>query len=212
MKITKLGHCCLVLEESGIKLMTDPGTFTIEAQEKITGLDAIVITHEHQDHFHADSVKALLAKNPGAVVITNAAVGKLLKDLGVEHVQVGDGQSTVVKGITIEGSGKDHAPIYETMGLVENTGYLIAGKFYFPGDNFHVPGKAIDILALPVAGPWLKISEAIDFAKAIKARVAFGVHDAMIVPPFRGFVGTMLKMFIPNTEYVALQDGESKDF
>jgi L-ascorbate metabolism protein UlaG (beta-lactamase superfamily) len=212
MKITKLGHCCLVLEDAGMKLMTDPGNFTIEAQEQVTGLDAILVTHEHQDHFHADSVKALIVKNPNAVVVTNVAVGKLLKELGIEHVQVGDGESTEVKGITIEGFGKEHAPIYQSMGLVENTGYLVAGKFYFPGDNFHVPGRAVDVLALPVAGPWMKMSEAIDFAKAIKARIAFGVHDAMIIPPFRGFVGMAMKMFLPETEYVSLQDGESRDF
>jgi L-ascorbate metabolism protein UlaG (beta-lactamase superfamily) len=212
MKITKIGHCCLVLEAEGVKLMTDPGNFTVEAQEKITGLDAIVITHEHQDHFHSDSVKKLLANNSGAVVVTNAAVGKLLKALDIEHVQVGDGESAEVKGITIEGFGKDHAPIYQTMGLVENTAYLVAGRFYFPGDNFHAPGTAVDVLALPVAGPWMKMADAIDFAKTVKARAAFGVHDAMIVPGFRGFVGMALKMFVPETEYVALKDGESRDF
>jgi len=212
MKITKIGHCCLVLEEGGVKLMTDPGSFTAEAQEKITGLDAIVITHEHQDHFHSDSVKKLLASNPGAVAVTNTAVGKLLKELGVEHVQVGDGESTDIKGIKIEGFGKDHAIVYGDMGPCENTGYFIADRFYFPGDNFHVPGKKADILALPVAGPWMKTSESIDFAKKIQARVAFGVHDGMIQPFFRGFVSVVMKKYVPGTEYVALADGESREF
>jgi L-ascorbate metabolism protein UlaG (beta-lactamase superfamily) len=212
MKITKIGHCCLVLENAGVKLMTDPGTFTIEAQQKIAGLDAIVITHEHQDHFHSESVKKLLTNNPNAVVVTNAAVGKLLEAIGVAHIQVGDGGSAEIKGIKIEGFGKDHATIYQTMGLVENTGYMIAEKFYFPGDNFHAPGKAVDVLALPVAGPWMKMSEAIDFAKKIKARTAFGVHDGMIQPFFRGFIGNALKMFVSETEFVSLADGESREF
>ena len=212
MKITKLGHCCLLLEENGVKIMTDPGSFTIEVQEQVTELDAILITHEHQDHFHADSVKVLHAKNPNATVITNAAVGKLLKELNIPHTQVGDGESTEVKGTIIEGYGKDHAPIYSAMGLVENTGYMIGNTFYFPGDNFHAPGKPVDVLALPVAGPWMKMSEAIDFAKIVKPRIAFGVHDAMIQPFFRGFVGSALKMFVPEAEYVSLQDGESKEF
>ena len=50
MKITKIGHCCLVLEEESIKILTDPGSFTIEGQEQITDLDVVLITHEHQDH------------------------------------------------------------------------------------------------------------------------------------------------------------------
>lgn len=192
--------------------MTDPGSFTIEAQEAVVGLDAILITHEHQDHYHADSVKVLHEKNPDAVIVTNTAVGKLLADIGITHTQVGDGESAEVKGITIEGFGKDHAPIYGAMGKVENTGYLVAGKFYFPGDNFHSPGTPVDVLALPVAGPWMKMSEAIDFAKLVKPRIAFGVHDAMIQPFFRGFIGSTLKMFAPETEYVSLADGEAREF
>ncbi len=212
MKITKIGHCCLILEDNGVKFMTDPGNFTIEEQEKITGLDAIIITHEHQDHFHSDSVKKLLAKNPNAVVVTNTAVGKLLADMGITHTRVGDKESAEVKGVKIEGFGKEHAPIYQTMGACENTGYFIFDKFYFPGDNFYAPEKPVDVLALPVAAPWMKMSEAIDFAKKVKAKKAFGVHDGMIQPMFRGFVGMALKMFVPETEYTTLQDGGSKEF
>jgi L-ascorbate metabolism protein UlaG (beta-lactamase superfamily) len=211
MKITKIGHCALVLEHDGVKLLTDPGSFTIEGQEKITGLDAIVITHEHQDHFHIDSVKVLLKTNPNVTVVSNSAVAKLLTEQGIKCTVAGDGQSTDIKGIKIEGFGKDHAPIYGTMGLVENTGYMIAEKFYFPGDNFHVPGRPVDVLALPVGGPWMKMSEAIDFAKAIKARTAFGVHDGMVLPSFRGFIGRALEMFVSDTTYVAFQDGETKE-
>jgi hypothetical protein len=100
------------------------------------------------------------------------------------------------------------------MGLVENTGYMVANKFYFPGDNFHNPNKPVDVLALPVAGPWMKISEAIDFAKAVKPRMAFGVHDGMIIPSFAGFVAQMMQNFLKpgGTEFVALGTGENKDF
>ena len=144
--------------------------------------------------------------------MTNATVGKLLEALGVAHVQIGDGESTTIKGIAIEGFGKTHAPIYGTIGNVENTGYFVAGKFYFPGDNFYVPGKPVDVLALPVAGPWMRIADAVDFAKKIRARTAFGVHDGMIQPFFRGFAGNLLKKFVPETAYIALQDGESRVF
>jgi len=213
MKITKLGHCALVLDVGGVRILTDPGNFSIEAQESQKDIDIILITHEHQDHFHVDSVKKILANNPQAVVVTNTAVGKLLADIGVSHTQVGDGESAEVKGVKIEGFGKDHALVYPpNAGLVENTGYFVADTFYFPGDNFHNPGKKVDILALPVAGPWMKLADAVDFAKAIKARVAFGVHDGMIVPSFRGFVGMLLKANVPETEYVSVADGETREF
>ena len=40
----------------------------------------------------------------------------------------------------------------------------------------------MDVLALPVAGPWMKISEAVDYALAVKPRLAFPVHDGVRIP------------------------------
>ncbi len=204
----------MVLEIDGLTILTDPGSFTIEAQTQVTGITVVLITHEHGDHFHVESIRSVFKNNPEAIIVTNSAVAALIAKEGITApvTIVGDGQSTVVKGVAIEGFGKDHAPIYETMGRVENTAYMVAGTFYFPGDNFHVPERVVDVLALPVAGPWMKISEAVHFAQTISARVAFGVHDGMLVPGFRGFPSMVMKMFVPKTEYITLADGETREF
>jgi L-ascorbate metabolism protein UlaG (beta-lactamase superfamily) len=54
----------MVLEIDGVKILTDPGSFTIGAQEGVTGLDAILITHEHADHFHIESLHTVVRNNP----------------------------------------------------------------------------------------------------------------------------------------------------
>jgi L-ascorbate metabolism protein UlaG (beta-lactamase superfamily) len=218
MQITKLGHCCLVLDINGVKILTDPGSFTTE-QNTLTGISILLITHEHQDHYHTESVAAIVKNNPDIEVVCNKAVAALIakENIPCKVSVVGDGESVTVHDILIEGFGTQHARIYGDMGNVENTGYMVAGKFYFPGDNFHPPvvgqvSRPVEVLALPVAGPWMKISEAIDFAKAIKAPKAFGVHDGIVVPSFRPFVAMLLKNFVPETEYTVLADGESKEF
>src|SRR6185312_9669397 len=77
MKIKKIGHCCLVIETKGVRIMTDPGMFST-AQNEEKNIDIVAITHEHGDHFHIESLKAIIANNPAVTVITNSAVGKLL--------------------------------------------------------------------------------------------------------------------------------------
>ncbi len=177
MKITKLGHCCLIIEESGKRIMTDPGSYTLDEQEAEKDIHLIVITHEHADHLHVDSLKKILAKNSGAIVVTNGGVGKILDQNGIKYEKLEDGNSGEFAGIRLEAHGDKHAEIYKDYGQVQNTGYFIGGNLFYPGDSFTNPGKKVDILALPVLAPWLKIKESIDYAIELKPRVCFPVHD-----------------------------------
>ncbi len=192
--------------------MTDPGMFTVGTHEMQEGIDIIAITHEHADHLHIESLKNLLEKNPDAHVVSNAAVAAILHEGGVESTHIGGGESAEVKGIKIEGFGHDHAEIFESFGQVENTGYFIGDKFFFPGDAFTNPKRAVDILALPVSAPWLKIKDSLEYLRTIKPRVAFGVHDGILVPEFRGFPVAVMEKFAPDTQYVSIANGATKEF
>ncbi|MDD4989340.1 MAG: MBL fold metallo-hydrolase [Candidatus Pacebacteria bacterium] len=176
MKITKLGHCCLLIEDKNLRILTDPGSYST-LQDSVNNIDLILITHEHQDHFHVPSVKTVLQNNPKARIITNTSVGFLLDKEGIKYEILEDGQSKTEKETLFEGIGTIHAEIYTSFPRVQNTGYFISNRLYYPGDAFHIPPKSPEILALPVAGPWMKISEAIDFALACKPKTAFPVHD-----------------------------------
>jgi len=194
MKITKFGQCCLLIEENGVRLITDPGSLSTN-QNEAENIDAILITHEHEDHLHMDSLKAILKKNPDAIVITNTAVAKLLDEAGISYQLIGHEKSLTIKGLVISALEAPHAEIYKTMPRVLNTGFFIAEKLFYPGDAFIVPSYAVDILALPVAGPWMKSSEAIEYALAVKPRVAFPVHDAIMKSP--AFAQRLPGMILP---------------
>lgn len=183
MKIKKLGHCCLVIEENGKKIMTDPGSYTVEEQIKEKNIDIILITHEHQDHLHVDSLKSVLLNNPNAVVITNSGVGGILDENGAKYQKLENGQSREFSGVFLEAYGDKHAEIYKEFGQVQNTGYFIGKNLFYPGDAFTNPHKKIDILALPVLAPWLRLKDSIDYAIEVNPRICFPVHDWNIKIP-----------------------------
>ncbi|MFH1916296.1 MAG: MBL fold metallo-hydrolase [Nanoarchaeota archaeon] len=176
MRITKLGHCCLLIEHKGVRILTDPGAFST-AQTTLKNIDLILITHEHVDHIHIESLKEVLKGNPKAIIRTNSGVGKLLDKEGLTYQLLTHGQSATIKDILFEGFGTKHEDIYPTVPIVENTGYLIDEYLFYPGDAFTIPAKKVILLALPVEGPWMKLSEAIDYAKKITPKTCFPVHD-----------------------------------
>ena len=211
MNIKKIGHCCLVIQTGAVTIVTDPGTYTT-AQDDLTGVNIILITHEHGDHFHIDSVKNMLAKNPDAKIITNETVGKLLEKDGIKYELVAQGGKSDAHGALIEGYGCAHAFIWGDMGQTENTGYFVDGKLFYPGDAFTSPNRPVDILALPAGGPWMKMPEAIEYALAVKPRVAFPVHDAMFKNP-AGMYGMLGKILSDKgVTFTPMLDGEEKDF
>jgi L-ascorbate metabolism protein UlaG (beta-lactamase superfamily) len=183
MKITKFGHCCLLIEEKGLRILTDPGNYST-MQNEIRGVNFVLITHhEHKDHLHMESLKGVLKNNPSARVMTNRSVGRVLEREAIPFIMLEDGQRTVENDVSVEAFGKKHAVIYPTLPEIHNTGYFIANRLFYPGDALTNPKKAVEILAFPATGVWLKLSDGIDYVKEIKPKICFPVHDSNMKSP-----------------------------
>ncbi|OHB09614.1 MAG: hypothetical protein A3G05_01200 [Candidatus Zambryskibacteria bacterium RIFCSPLOWO2_12_FULL_45_14] len=210
MKINKLGHCCLLIETKGKRILTDPGSYTVEAHSKLTDIDYILFTHEHQDHYHLESLQTLLKNNPKAIVYTNSSVSELLNKEGVEHNLVKNGDSVSLGDVIVVGIGEKHAQMHSSIPLSANLGFLIDGRLWYPGDAFTNPERSVEILALPVSGPWMKISEAIDYALMLKPKIAFPVHDGTRF----GSAHNLPLRILPtnNIEFVVMVEGDTKEF
>jgi len=182
MNITKFGHCCMLIEEKGVRIVTDPGSFTAQEQEALTDIHVILVTHEHGDHFHIPSVREMLKKNPSARIVCNPSVGAILAQENIAYEVIGDRETSDASGLSIEGFGTTHALIHPLLPQSQNTGFFIAEKLWYPGDAFPEIDRPIEVLALPVAGPWMKSSEAIDYALKLKPQRAFPVHDGILNP------------------------------
>lgn len=179
MKITKFGHCCLLIEEGGIRLLTDPGSFTVSAHSQLTNINVILYTHEHGDHYHRDSLKQLMQSNPGVMIICNTGVSALLEVEGIAHTTVADGAHDF-SGVSIRGVSGEHEAVHASIPRIQNTGFMIGKRLWYPGDAFITPSATPEIVALPLAGPWMKLSDAIDYAISLSPKVAFAVHDAVL--------------------------------
>ena len=177
MKVKKIGHCCLVVETNGLRIMTDPGSFSTEQTEE-RNIDIVLITHEHGDHIHIESLKKVLGNNPSCKIITNSAVKKLLDAENISCQILEENELDI--GVKIFAKTCPHADIYDGVTPVQNTGYMIDNKLFYPGDAWLLVDRPVEILALPVAGPWSKIRDAVDYGLRVNPKYAFPVHDGII--------------------------------
>ncbi|AVV46629.1 MBL fold metallo-hydrolase [Streptomyces sp. ID05-04B] len=172
MRLTKFGHACVRLEAGDRALVIDPGTFS--EMEALSGVAAVLITHEHEDHIDVDKLKAARDGNPQLTVHTHAALALALGD-GVAGVAPGD--TFTAAGFTVDVVGGEHAEIIDGLPGCPNIGFIVDGV-YHPGDSLVVPEQAVDTLLVPASGPWLKTGEAIEFVRAVRPVRVFPIHDA----------------------------------
>lgn len=175
MRVTKHEHAALRIDESGDTLIIDPGSFTTPIDD-LSNVVALVITHEHPDHWTPEHFDRILRTVPGIPIFAPAGVAAIATDYEITVVSPGD---TVTAGrFTLRFFGGDHAVIHSSLPAIQNVGVLINDELYYPGDSYAVPdGVEVDALAAPLGAPWLKIGEAMDFVLAVRPRRCFGVHD-----------------------------------
>ena len=196
MKITKYEHACFTVEYEGKLLIVDPGGYTTDlaAPENVV---AIVVTHEHADHFDVAALGAIIAHNPNAIIVAHENITRQFgsNDETLPYKTVTSGDDLAVGPFNLNFFGGEHATIHSDMPQIANLGVLINETIFYPGDSFVNPGIEIKVLALPVAAPWLKVSESIDYLLAVKPSIVFPTHDAILSKAGKGLPDTMIPPF-----------------
>lgn len=180
MRLTKFGHSCLLIEEGQARLLLDPGSYS-QMPDDLKELDAILLTHQHADHVSPELLARLLGDNPGAKVYADEDTAKGVA-AGYHPTMVHDGDKFEVSGVTVSVHGVQHAPIIPGETPPTNVGYLVAGRFFYPGDALTTPEIDIEILGIPVAAPWSKVTETIDYLRTIKPKKVVPMHEAVAGP------------------------------
>lgn len=207
MRLTKFGHACVRIEYADAVVVLDPGGFT--QADAVDGATAVLITHEHADHYHLDHLRACDAE----IVTVEGVAARIRADAPdlVERLRVVSPGEILDVGLPVEVVGHQHAVIHPDLPRIDNSGYLLSVdnlRVYHPGDSLTLPGTDVDLLLAPISAPWLKIGEAVDFVRAVGAPRTLGIHDRIYTDVALGMVDAHMGNLLPEgLEFFRRADG-----
>ena len=176
MKVKKFPQSHLVLKKNGKTLIIDPGYITFEKGFKVSdfqGADVYLISHQHDDHLGPVTIKEVVGDAP---IYGNFDVVKKLREVGVLNArELKNLEEVEVGGFKIKAFDLAHfkKPGFE---MPPNTGFLIDGIFFHPGDGDKAPHIHSDNAAVPIGGWTINLDTALEFSKEIGAKIVVPIH------------------------------------
>ncbi len=203
-RVTWLGHSTVLLELSGMRLLTDPVLRSRIAhlvrvaepveQASLAPLDAVLISHFHRDHFDVPSLRSL---SRDAHLVVPAGAGGLAAAQDFRAVtELTPGDEIRVGSVTVTAVPAMHGGRRALLGpSAEAIGYVVSGRssVYFAGDTDLFDGMAelaaLDVALLPVWGWGPSVGQGhLDPQRAARAlallrpRIAIPVHWGTLFP------------------------------
>ena len=177
MTLTKYGHACVRIRKGDRSLVIDPGVLT-DGREAWAAVDAVLITHEHFDHFDAARLRDLTRVSPALQVYTCAGVAERLADLGERVHVLTDGDEVTLAGFTLRGVGSKHHYSHPDAPPVDNVGFLIDETVLHPGDA--LPDLWVPVLLAPGQAPWLTVPDLVTYLRRVRPGRTYAVHDGLL--------------------------------
>jgi L-ascorbate 6-phosphate lactonase len=129
----------------------------------LDGVDMVLCTHEHIDHFDAESAPAIARASPGAVFVVPKPIVEMVEEAGIARDRIlgmQPGDALEVAGMRVEAVPARHGVTMEDAygfgealsgGLIRFLGYVIAAggvRVYHAGDTIHYLGMEATVAAL----------------------------------------------------------------
>ena len=217
MRVTHLGHACLLVETADRRILIDPGNFS-SGFEELTDLDAIVVTHNHPDHFDPERAPRLIRANPRTPVHTDPLTAESLRSEGLAAVPTRQGEEFGVGDVTVTPVGELHAFNHDAMPRIPNVGVVLRADgeptLFHPGDAYDAEPGPVDVLAHPLNAPWAASRDSIAFVARIAPAVFLPIHDGLLSQQGRQMYSGHVLQFsgVEGLDYVDLRDDESATF
>lgn len=214
MRITHLGHACLLVEAAGERVLIDPGT--LSSFQGTRGIDAVFVTHSHHDHLDRARVPGLLEENPEASIHADPLSTEILSsELGISAETLLPGARVSVGQLHVRVVGEKHAFNNDRTPVVPNAGLVLSANdeptLFHPGDAYDADPGEIDILAHPLNAPWAASADSIEFVRRLQPGVVIPIHDALLSDAGRMLYGSHIRQFtdLPDMRYIDLANDES---
>ncbi|GGT56761.1 MBL fold metallo-hydrolase [Streptomyces purpureus] len=202
VEVTWWGHATCTVEDSGVRVLTDPLFVRRLAHlrrrrgalppARAAAAEVVLVSHLHADHLHLPSLSRLA---PGTLLVVprgaTRAVPGLRRLRGLRITEVGPGDEVKVESLAVRAVPALHDGRRLPVGPHRSPalGYVISGaaRTYFAGDTGLFDGMAeavgpVDVALLPVGGwgPYLGHGH-LDAGRAARALATLGARAAVPV-------------------------------
>ena len=174
MKLSRLIHSCLLIEDSRANVLIDPGNFSWQDEyvqiASLPKIDYILITHKHGDHLEPEFIKSVLESSPETIVISNREVVDELENSNI------DAQTNAPDWI--EMTTLEHPDLWQGMPSCKNTVFTLWNELTVFGDNRQLDKVSFaGTVAFPIVAPWGSLVEAINLLTEASPKRVIPVHD-----------------------------------
>lgn len=168
MKLTKHAQSCFLIEAGDKNILIDPGEFVYQFEDikpsYWQGIDVLVLTHSHADHFDLEAVREILDNNQPLLVTTEEIRQILGREYNLAEINIETLYHGRIGQVILHTPGAEkHGPLPSGDEPPEVRGVVVQAPteekkgsktVYHPGDSVVLdPKQRVDVVLTPITPP-----------------------------------------------------------